>query len=84
MKKLKLNLTGKEMLSKDQMKRISGGYTYQCCAVGVTPAFCAPLEHGWANCCQAQGVCDAMAWDPALSHLFPNGGDVVCPEWGSC
>jgi len=35
MKKLKLTLNGKEMLSKDQMKKISGGY-YPCyCANGT-------------------------------------------------
>ena len=30
MKKLKLNLDGKEMLNKDQMKKITGGYTTTC------------------------------------------------------
>lgn len=34
MKKLKLKLEGKEMLSKDQMKKISGGYDgWRLCGV---------------------------------------------------
>lgn len=34
MKKLKLTLSGKEMLTKEQMKRIHGGYCFTECSNG--------------------------------------------------
>ena len=78
MKKLKLNLEGK-MMSKDQMKKISGGYnSYQCCPVG-TSGECLAVPGD--NCCQAQAACDYLAYSNGLTNHYPNGGDVVCPEW---
>nr|WP_294791912.1 hypothetical protein [uncultured Mucilaginibacter sp.] len=66
MKKLKLKLGGKEMLSKEQMKKINGGYDaetmcgsacnelsdYVCCQGG---GFAATL--GYWTCCDAYDFC---------------------------
>ena len=81
MKKLKLKLDSKEMLSKEEMKKISGGYnSYMCCPVGNTNSiYCHPVPGD--NCCQAQAACDYLAYSNSATNYFPNGGDVVCPEW---
>ena len=44
MKKLRLNLQGKEVLSKDQMKKISGGYMECNCPNGNYTQIGAPGE----------------------------------------
>lgn len=82
MKKIKLKLDGREMLSKEQMKKISGGYSYLCCAIGVYPFYCVSVAAD--NCCSAQGICDFVAYSNAETNNFPNGGDVVCPNWPNC
>jgi hypothetical protein len=53
MKKLKLKLDGKEMLSKDQMKKISGGYNpcygYLTCSAFPDPT-AYPIWTGYIAC----------------------------------
>jgi Zn-finger protein len=63
MKKLQLKLDGKEMLSKAQMKQITGGsklcHFYCCnyddeCSMGTTANYSCTTHQG----CQAEGIAD--------------------------
>jgi len=62
MKKLKLTLGGTQMLTKDQMKKISGGYDTVCDAAGgcnnSNEWFCCTgfgswTDMGYMTCCDA-------------------------------
>ena len=55
MKKLKLKLDGDKMLSKEQMKKISGGYSFTCYCEdgrGTIVGYCNSLEE-CIECCDA-------------------------------
>ena len=69
----------KEMLTKEQMKMISGGDTYLCYGVN-TGTYGNPymVTVSGDNCCQAQANCDSLAWSNSYSNQYPNGGNVPC------
>lgn len=79
MKKLELKFGNiKEMLTKDQMKMISGGDSYACYILNsngqATPSY-GSITAG--NCCQAQAIADYTAWG-SESSSYPYGIDCPC------
>jgi hypothetical protein len=81
MKKLKLQFGGiKEMLTKEQMKKISGGDDpYSCYALDASGNHTGDaMGYPGANCCEAQGIADAVAWGSSVGDQFPNGIDCPC------
>jgi hypothetical protein len=75
MKKLELKFGGvKEMLTKEQMKKISGGTDFGCFAIGTGQTY----EVSADNCEQAQAECDAVAWSNSYGDDFPNGCECPC------
>ncbi|MEO6523817.1 MAG: hypothetical protein ABIN91_19190 [Mucilaginibacter sp.] len=87
MKKLKLQFGGiKEMLTKEQMKKINGGdeNEWPCYLLDASgndigeSLFLSPGD----NCCQAQGLADAAAWGSMVGDQTPYGincpCDIVC------
>jgi hypothetical protein len=69
----------KEMLTKEQMQTIAGGYVqqYECVPVdGSGPNAYVTIVSG-DNCCQAQANCDSNAYSNQYSSYYPDGGEVV-------
>ena len=78
MKKLELKFGGiKEMLTKEQMKNISGGNDYTCYGLGANGQYTGSGTISAANCCDAQAIADHDAWN-APNGSFPYGIDCPC------
>lgn len=78
MKKLELKFGSiKEMLSKEQMKMISGGDTYACYGLNSSGGYTGVGYITADNCCQAQAAADYNAWG-SMSGSFPYGIDCPC------
>jgi hypothetical protein len=82
MKKLKLKLDGvKEMLTKEQMKKISGGYSgtghYVTCSIGC--------DAGHYACCEDVGtaicICVANGWNPVYGSCSYSGSWCIISVW---
>ncbi|MDB5116364.1 MAG: hypothetical protein JWQ79_1856 [Mucilaginibacter sp.] len=72
MKKLKLKLDGiKEMLTKEQMKKISGGYDYGGCfnCFIVYSVACGSGDDMF-TCCDPQGCVASFENDPCIVSAY--------------
>ncbi|MEO6523816.1 MAG: hypothetical protein ABIN91_19185 [Mucilaginibacter sp.] len=81
MKKLNLQFGGiKEMLTKEQMKKINGGDDPWSCFALDASGHHTGEESCWPgdNCCEAQGLADAYAWGSSVSNQYPYGMDCPC------
>lgn len=76
MKKMTLKFGSvKEMLTKEQMQIISGGYVCYGLGPNGQPTGSGTIDA--ANCCDAQAIADHDAWGP-MSASFPYGIDCPC------
>jgi hypothetical protein len=62
MKKLQLKLEGKEMLSKEQMKKITGGSETPGCLTTCYGFAGDPLSSFWINGCENAGAACGLLW----------------------
>jgi natural product precursor len=79
MKKLKLNLNiQKEILTKEQMRKIYGGsYSFTCYGLDQYGNHTGQGTIWAANCCDAQAIADHDAWN-APNGTYPYGIDCPC------
>jgi len=86
MKKVTLKLGSvKEMLSNEEMKKISGGYV-MCCCIGGVYGDLDPCTHSWSRSMDSTGSC----YHTCTTQQNPGTGGALwdasspCNHWGQC
>ncbi|ASU33377.1 hypothetical protein [Mucilaginibacter xinganensis] len=87
MKKVSLKLGSvKEMLTKEEMKKIAGGYAMCCCIGGVYGNL--DCTHSWSRSLDSTGSCYHTCTDPNSQNPGTGGAlwdsSSLCNHWGHC